>query len=211
MRPLTIRRDQPIRTMPASRSTSVQHSASNSPSRAPVATPSMTKVRISGRGSAALSRAPACSRDSVTISTFGMLASSRSVAGFWAMKFHRTACLSIRCRARCTWPTVRGCKPPWLAVTAALAQELGVQIRQVDRLKRLELQAADGRQCVQLDQLPVALEGPLVAAEDDHRSEEHTSELQSRVDLVCRLLLEKKKKKKNILMIKKNKKKKIKI
>src|SRR5438105_6819881 len=30
-----------------------------------------------------------------------------------------------------------------------------------------------------------------------HRSEEHTSELQSRVDLVCRLLLEKKKKKKH--------------
>src|SRR5206468_11851923 len=30
------------------------------------------------------------------------------------------------------------------------------------------------------------------------RSEEHTSELQSRSDLVCRLLLEKKKKKKNI-------------
>src|SRR5206468_12530108 len=29
-----------------------------------------------------------------------------------------------------------------------------------------------------------------------HRSEEHTSELQSRSDLVCRLLLEKKKKKK---------------
>src|SRR5690349_23857102 len=29
-----------------------------------------------------------------------------------------------------------------------------------------------------------------------HRSEEHTSELQSRRDLVCRLLLEKKKKKK---------------
>src|SRR5438067_6808513 len=30
------------------------------------------------------------------------------------------------------------------------------------------------------------------------RSEEHTSELQSRFDLVCRLLLEKKKKKKNV-------------
>src|SRR5437868_7298530 len=29
---------------------------------------------------------------------------------------------------------------------------------------------------------------------DDQRSEEHTSELQSRFDLVCRLLLEKKKK-----------------
>src|SRR5207247_9082024 len=32
------------------------------------------------------------------------------------------------------------------------------------------------------------------AARDRGRSEEHTSELQSRVDLVCRLLLEKKKK-----------------
>src|SRR5437868_11788270 len=31
----------------------------------------------------------------------------------------------------------------------------------------------------------------------DRRSEEHTSELQSRFDLVCRLLLEKKKKKNN--------------
>src|SRR5207249_11720604 len=31
---------------------------------------------------------------------------------------------------------------------------------------------------------------------EDSRSEEHTSELQSRFDLVCRLLLEKKKKKK---------------
>src|SRR5438105_372740 len=37
------------------------------------------------------------------------------------------------------------------------------------------------------------VEAPLKAR--PHRSEEHTSELQSRVDLVCRLLLEKKKKK----------------
>src|SRR5690349_24120594 len=36
----------------------------------------------------------------------------------------------------------------------------------------------------------------LIVREDKHRSEEHTSELQSRRDLVCRLLLEKKKKKK---------------
>src|SRR6185369_18080196 len=41
------------------------------------------------------------------------------------------------------------------------------------------------------------------------RSEEHTSELQSHLNLVCRLLLEKKKKKKNYkLCIKKKKKKK---
>src|SRR5438105_12758207 len=35
---------------------------------------------------------------------------------------------------------------------------------------------------------------PLAEAQEEERSEEHTSELQSRVDLVCRLLLEKKKK-----------------
>src|SRR5437773_8984285 len=40
------------------------------------------------------------------------------------------------------------------------------------------------------------------------RSEEHTSELQSHHDLVCRLLLEKKKKKKKKHKIKKNNKKK---
>src|SRR6266511_6169815 len=39
------------------------------------------------------------------------------------------------------------------------------------------------------------------------RSEEHTSELQSRENLVCRLLLEKKKKKKNALYFVKKKKK----
>src|SRR6266536_5907697 len=44
------------------------------------------------------------------------------------------------------------------------------------------------------------------ASDGPRRSEEHTSELQSRVDLVCRLLLEKKKKrKKNRFMSNKNK------
>src|SRR5438105_6851490 len=37
----------------------------------------------------------------------------------------------------------------------------------------------------------------LPCCSESRRSEEHTSELQSRVDLVCRLLLEKKKKKEN--------------
>src|SRR5215475_5374204 len=40
------------------------------------------------------------------------------------------------------------------------------------------------------------------------RSEEHTSELQSRENLVCRLLLEKKKKKKKLLLLVQKKKKK---
>src|SRR2546427_5182031 len=43
--------------------------------------------------------------------------------------------------------------------------------------------------------------GPVIFPTDSHRyrtrSEEHTSELQSQSNLVCRLLLEKKKKKKN--------------
>src|SRR2546422_5110993 len=43
--------------------------------------------------------------------------------------------------------------------------------------------------------LPVLFYNLQKGAEDD-RSEEHTSELQSRLHLVCRLLLEKKKKKK---------------
>src|SRR5205809_3401697 len=38
---------------------------------------------------------------------------------------------------------------------------------------------------------------PCLPVVQRHRSEEHTSELQSRLHLVCRLLLEKKKKKKN--------------
>src|SRR5256885_6496088 len=40
--------------------------------------------------------------------------------------------------------------------------------------------------------------------DDDLRSEEHTSELQSPCNLVCRLLLEKKKKKKNKLQPRKH-------
>src|SRR5205809_5758866 len=45
------------------------------------------------------------------------------------------------------------------------------------------------------------------AAESQTRSEEHTSELQSRLHLVCRLLLEKKKKKRKNRTKKKKKKK----
>ena len=45
--------------------------------------------------------------------------------------------------------------------------------------------------------LALALVMSIGATQVSLRSEEHTSELQSRFDLVCRLLLEKKKKKKN--------------
>src|SRR5436309_7099658 len=52
---------------------------------------------------------------------------------------------------------------------------------------------------------PTAADPPIA---DRKRSEEHTSELQSRENLVCRLLLEKKKKKKKKTLKKKKKKKK---
>src|SRR5690349_22898874 len=46
-----------------------------------------------------------------------------------------------------------------------------------------------------LTAIPGSIAGAFVAVHiSQHRSEEHTSELQSRRDLVCRLLLEKKKK-----------------
>src|SRR5688572_31836075 len=52
--------------------------------------------------------------------------------------------------------------------------------------------------------------GSVVVRRKGNRSEEHTSELQSQSNLVCRLLLEKKKKKKNKTMKKIKKDQKIK-
>src|SRR3989454_6256662 len=46
---------------------------------------------------------------------------------------------------------------------------------------------------VRLESLPQIRRAPVVQEEDALRSEEHTSELQSPCNLVCRLLLEKKK------------------
>src|SRR6266496_5916017 len=54
---------------------------------------------------------------------------------------------------------------------------------------------------------PNPLEPRLCGRLHPERSEEHTSELQSRRELVCRLLLEKKKKKKKTIQILKKKKK----
>src|SRR5690242_20881547 len=64
--------------------------------------------------------------------------------------------------------------------------------------------------------LPKPLRRPLIAARLGKlsryfrsRSEEHTSELQSHVNLVCRLLLEKKKKKKKKIRQKKHRKREV--
>src|SRR5690349_24146694 len=61
--------------------------------------------------------------------------------------------------------------------------------------ERMERGHPPGAAVAPLDAVaPQGLENPDESGQD--RSEEHTSELQSRRDLVCRLLLEKKKKKK---------------
>src|SRR5438034_5010954 len=54
-----------------------------------------------------------------------------------------------------------------------------------------------------LDHADIVTRSERFAAQNGVRSEEHTSELQSHSDLVCRLLLEKKKKKKKKREIKK--------
>src|SRR5438067_5624024 len=61
--------------------------------------------------------------------------------------------------------------------------------------RSLELQLVHGLQIDLAAHAAIKHEDRLADAET--RSEEHTSELQSRFDLVCRLLLEKKKKTKN--------------
>src|SRR5438034_7969914 len=61
------------------------------------------------------------------------------------------------------------------------------------RLGAEEVRVPDGQQTEQGRQVPVERRGLLTVWYT--RSEEHTSELQSHSDLVCRLLLEKKKKK----------------
>src|SRR5438046_7923897 len=69
-------------------------------------------------------------------------------------------------------------------------------------IKKLDQQKGDLRNQIAMDVKTALLN--LQSARNEVRSEEHTSELQSLTNLVCRLLLEKKKKKKK----KKNKKKK---
>src|SRR2546422_7149474 len=64
--------------------------------------------------------------------------------------------------------------------------------RHRERRALLKLGAHLGRAA--LEQRVRVLEGDLARGVVDTRSEEHTSELQSRLHLVCRLLLEKKKK-----------------
>src|SRR5690349_23748914 len=87
-----------------------------------------------------------------------------------------------------------------LSLHDALPISISARQREVRDPGRVESDIA-GRACDDLYRANIlAHGGNRYAAQQElqllcHRSEEHTSELQSRRDLVCRLLLEKKKKK----------------
>src|SRR2546421_9165332 len=75
------------------------------------------------------------------------------------------------------------------------AEEVDPQAVRARLMRRLPSHLVPA-EIVQFDRLPLNANGKLDRALLASRSEEHTSELQSRSDLVCRLLLEKKKKNK---------------
>src|SRR5216683_3854485 len=81
-----------------------------------------------------------------------------------------------------------------LPVVNDVAQDVGVAAggHRVEEAPSDELAAVDDADL--LDDLPSVLDDVRLVEEDAAQAEEHTSELQSRSDLVCRLLLEKKKK-----------------
>src|SRR5690625_5872918 len=66
---------------------------------------------------------------------------------------------------------------------------IAVGLRDDDEL--ISVRLTDGQKHIMI----ATKQGYLIRFEEEQRSEEHTSELQSRGHLVCRLLLEKKKKK----------------
>src|SRR5438067_4456075 len=76
----------------------------------------------------------------------------------------------------------------WTDADTAKAEALAVELEQVAGRPSAQIRAVEA--------LGLDAGARAFVAREGARSEEHTSELQSRFDLVCRLLLEKKKKKK---------------
>src|SRR5699024_11278303 len=79
-----------------------------------------------------------------------------------------------------------------LPIFGVVEDQLDVGLQAVPSGDLLDLGQEEGGGLLAVDALGLRLGDGLV--DDGVRSEEHTSELQSRFDLVCRLLLEKKKK-----------------
>src|SRR5690606_40058501 len=79
---------------------------------------------------------------------------------------------------------------------AALFEQLGVPMdpeRQALGMSIADQQVVEIAKAISLDARVLIMDEPTAALSGAERSEEHTSELQSRENLVCRLLLEKKK------------------
>src|SRR5688572_32430296 len=79
---------------------------------------------------------------------------------------------------------------------AGLEQHENRVVREVVRIQQITRLDAGGQR--ELHRREAGRERPAPELDHRRRSEEHTSELQSQSNLVCRLLLEKKKQKKNI-------------
>src|SRR5207249_6350509 len=91
---------------------------------------------------------------------------------------------TLPCASTTAPPTAVGCRPTSRRMYGA--SEEPVQVRRSETTRLTTPSAATG---------PLARVRPTIRVKlPGLRSEEHTSELQSRFDLVCRLLLEKKKK-----------------
>src|SRR2546428_9088286 len=73
--------------------------------------------------------------------------------------------------------------------------------KRADEADEPRLRRRNGRARSTRERGPAADHDDGAAAEGGARSEEHTSELQSRSDLVCRLLLEKKKNKESLIQL----------
>src|SRR5699024_11253088 len=85
--------------------------------------------------------------------------------------------------------------PKVLTIKECLEHYLEHQMNIITRRTQFDLKKAEARAHI-LEGLRIALDhlDEVITLIRNSRSEEHTSELQSRFDLVCRLLLEKKKK-----------------
>src|SRR5690554_7323271 len=87
------------------------------------------------------------------------------------------------------------------SILSQLKEQLGVQLK-TQLKEQFETQVKTGFDSLSRKELNHAIDSMVLMLDEvikqskDVRSEEHTSELQSRPHLVCRLLLEKKKKKK---------------
>src|SRR5207247_10940455 len=98
----------------------------------------------------------------------------RAPAAAYTVSLHDALPIYIR---RMPWPRWKVCRKAWPEILAGWIPVGG------QTLLRTELVREVGGW----------KEGMIVAEDQDLRSEEHTSELQSRVEVVCRLLLENKK------------------